>query len=438
MDDGDDGITTMMAGQEEYEWSEDEGEDVIVPMPGQDHVSVSAGGVGTGERGFQDGAAAAALFRQVSALLPLADGRVLVADQDDHRIRMLSADLQQVSTVAGDGEEGHRDGAATQAQLGGPGDLALLRDGRVLVADTENSCVRMLSADLQQVSTMAGDGEEGYRDGAAAQAQFISPSGLASLPDGRVLVVDSGNNRIRMLSADLLQVSTVAGDGDAGHRDGAAAQAQFNYAHGIALLPDGRVLVADSGNNRIRMLSADLQQVSTVVGDGGERHRDGIAVQAQIDYPTDLALLPDGRMLVATLGSRIRVLSADLLQVSTLTNVYELANNPALGLLPDGRLLHDGSRHCIRVFEGFPPALLSTKPSHKPPKKTKQKKKRSLAGGASSANDSSSGAKSPGPVPKRNCSVASRSSSAAMAASSSDSDSEEQPGGSAAEAEPLV
>ena len=137
---------------------------------------------------------------------------------------------------------------------------------------------------------------------------------------------------------------------------------------------------------------------------------------------------------------RSRVLSADLQQVSTLTNVGELGDPRALELLPDGRLLVSTTANRIHVLKGFPAAVLSTKPSHKPPKKTKQQqqqeKKRALAGGASA---SSSGARPSGPVPKRSRSGASSSSAAAAAAaSSSDSDSEEQPGGSAAEAEPLV
>ena len=69
---------------------------------------------------------------------------------------------------------------------------------------------------------MAGDGENGHRDGAAAQAQFNRPTDLALLPDSRVLVADQNNQRIRLLSADLqqvIQVSTVAGDGEWGHRD---------------------------------------------------------------------------------------------------------------------------------------------------------------------------------------------------------------------------
>jgi glucose/arabinose dehydrogenase len=383
--------------------------------------------VGTGEAGFQDGAAAAALFGAIYAMLQLPDGRVLVTDWNNHRIRMLSADLQQVSTVAGDGGYGRRDGAAAQAQFRNPSGLALLPDSRVLVADQHNHRIRVLSADLQQASTVAGDGEQGHRDGAAAQAQFSHPTGLTLLSDGCVLVADRNNHRIRMLSADLQQVSTVAGDGEDGHRDGAAAQAQFNYPTGFALLPDSRVLVADWDNHRIRMLSADLQQVSTVAGDGGYGRRDGAAAQAQFRNPTGLALLPDSRVLVTDQSNnRIRMLSADLQQVSTLTNVGELDNIDALRLLPDGRLLA-GSNYSIRVLEGFPAALLGTKPSRKAPKKKNQKKKkRALAGGASSS------------VPKRSRSGANSSSSAAAMASSSDSEGEEQPGGSAAEAEPLV
>ena len=157
-------------------------------------------------------------------------------------------------------------------------------------SDGGNNRIRLLSANLQQVSTVAGDGERGHRDGAAAQAQFSRPTGLALLPDGRVLVADQFNNHcIRVLSANLQQVSTVAGDGEVGHRDGATAQAQFDGSSDLALLPDGRVLLADQSNNRIRMLSADLQQVSTVAAaavsssdsEGSEEQPGGSAAEAE-------------------------------------------------------------------------------------------------------------------------------------------------------------
>jgi len=366
------------------EWEEG----MIIPMLGQALVTVGTV-MGTGEEGFQDGAAAHARFSTVFAMLCLPDSRVLVADFNNSRLRLLSADLQHVSTVAGDGEAGHRDGAAVQAQFFCPACLALLPDGCILVADFFSNRLRLLSADLQQVTTVAGDGEEGHRDGAAAQAQFQYPAGLALLPDGCVLVADRGNHRLRLLSAALQQVSTVAGDGERGHRDGVAAQAQFGDPSSLALLPDGCVLVADRGNHCLRLLSADLQQVSTVAGDGERGHRDGAAAQALFDSPNRLALLPDGRVLLSeSFGTRIRVLTADLQDVSTLT-IGGVNHAKSFELLLDGRLLvaHDNS---ISELEGLV-ILTGANPAAKPPKQKKKKKKRAIAGGAISSSSGGGG-----------------------------------------------
>jgi hypothetical protein len=329
----------------------------IIPMPGQEKLQINdLAVVATGQYGFNDGPAASAMFQSnISAMLRLQDGSVLVADDFNHRIRVLSADLLKVSTVAGDGEMGYRDGAAAQAQFRSPHAFTLLSDGRVLVADWGNHRIRMLSADLQQVSTVAGDGGHGHRDGAAAQAQFRSPHAFALLSDGRVLVADWGNHRIRMLSADLQQVIPVAGDGGHGHRDGAAAQAQLDHPAGLALLYDGRVLVADQGNHRIRMLSADLQQVIPVAGDGGHGHRDGAAAQAQFYYPFSLKHLEDGRVLLVDVNAAqctIRILNADLQQVSTLTEFDTLNSVSALELLEGGRILV-ANHGRIHVLEGL-------------------------------------------------------------------------------------
>jgi glucose/arabinose dehydrogenase len=447
----DEGIVQHLGGGDDDEDSEvEEGEaeeegDGVIPMPGQDLVTVGTIAGTVGEWGFHDGPAAEAMFQSgVSAMVCLPDGRVLLADNENHRLRMLSADLQEVSTVAGDGEQGNRDGAAAHARFGNDDEtqlcLALLPDGCVLVGDDENHRLRLLSADLQEVITVAGDGEQGYRDGAAAQAQFYWPQGLAVLPDGRVLVADCCNHRLRLLSADLQEVSTVAGDGEEAHRDGAAAQAQFNGPMGFALLPDGRVLVADSSNNRIRLLSADLQQVSTVAGDGEEGGRDGPVAQAQLDTPSNLLVLPDGRVLVIECHcQRIRVLSANLQEVSTLTNVDDLnLSIAALELLPDGRVLVSGGT-CIKVLEGFPPTLVTApKPA---PKVPKDLLKRALAGGASSSSSGGGASPSGQSARKRGRSSGAGPSSAAAAAPTSiDSEDDEQLGGSAAaaEAQPLM
>jgi WD40 repeat protein len=423
-------------------------EHTIIPMTGQELVAVSAI-AGTGEEGHQDGTAAEAMLYAIDDLLLLSDGRVLLTDYNNRwvfnfedqggRIRVLSADLQQVTTVAGGGVDGHQDGAAAQAQFRWPHSLALLSDGCVLVADRNNHCIRMLSADMQEISTVAGSSELGpgvagpgrygaYQDGAAAQARFRYPSCLAVLPDGRVLVADFGNACIRMLSANLQEVSTVAGDGVAGHQDGAAAQARFYWPSDLVVMLDGRVLVADKRNNCIRVLSANLQEVSTLTnadgrddpdtytvgGDVMDGHHDGAVVQARFSMPGNLALLPDGRVLVQQGQSdsdhSIRVLSADLQEVSTLA-IDDVDHVTSVELLPGGRVLIAGENR-IRMLEGLV-ALMGTKPAAKPPKT-----KRAPASGASA---SSGGAHSSQPALKRGRSGAGPSSAAAIS-SISDSD----------------
>jgi len=367
-----------------------------------------------------------------------------------------------VSTLAGDGESGYRDGAVGQARFHRPGALALLPDERVLVADMGNHRIRMIDAALQQVSTVTGVGEgPGYANGAAAHAQFRTLAGFAVLDDGSVLVADDGNNAIRMLSKDLSTVTTVAGNGENYPAlDDFALAAQFDGPSSLALLPDGRVLFTDKENNRIRVLHKipderesdseseetnlfryeSLGYVNTVAGGltsllGG--YNDGEATQALFDWPSNLLVLPDGRVLVVDQNearphnTRIRVLSADLLQVSTLTNVNGLLRNDgdhfnALALLADGRVLISAGNR-IHVLEG----LMSL--GNKPPDQAAVKRalKTKAGGGASSSSGSSSG-----PMQKRSRSGAS--SSAAAMAYSSDIEGEEQPGGSAAEAEPLV
>ena len=305
-----------------------------IPMPGIELVTVSAT-IGSGKNGCCDGSAATARFNFSSfAMLRLRDGRVLVVDFSNHHIRVVTTDLRRVWTL--------------DARFGHPSGLAQLPDGRVLVAEYSSHRIRLLSAELQEVSTPVGGVAE----------EFFRPTALAVLADGSVLVADSGRHRIRRLSADLERVSTVAG-GEMGYRDGAAAQ--FCSPDGLAVLPDGSVLVADRDNNRIRLLSADLQHVTTVGGDGTYGCRDGAMVQALFCHPQGLTLLPDGRVLVAQDDRNIRVLSADLQRVSTLTLVG-VEHAYAFAVLPDGRVLVAGDSR-VRVLAGL--AAANPKPAAK-------------------------------------------------------------------------
>jgi sugar lactone lactonase YvrE len=149
----------------------------------------------------------------------------------------------------------HGDGSP--AVLSDPFGVAVAEDGTVYVADAgDNNHIRKIAPD-GNITTLAG-GSEGFADGTGAQASFNTPSGLAIDAEGNLFVADTGNNRIRKVTPEGV-VSTVAGDGTAGYVDGAAAQAQFNGPIGVAVDEAGNVYVADTYNDRIRKISADGQ-----------------------------------------------------------------------------------------------------------------------------------------------------------------------------------
>jgi sugar lactone lactonase YvrE len=167
-----------------------------------------------------------------------------------------------VLTIAGDGTPRFRDASRPgQAGLSDPFGIAVAADGTIYVSDAgESNRIRKLAPD-GNVTTFAG-GNEGYADG--SPAAFNTPSGLAIDNVGNLLVADTGNNRIRKITPAGV-VSTVAGDGTAGYVDGPAASAQFNGPVGVSVDQHGTIYVADTYNDRIRGSRAD-GQVSTVAG----------------------------------------------------------------------------------------------------------------------------------------------------------------------------
>ena len=156
-----------------------------------------------------------------------------------------------VTTYAGDGAPGTADGAArTQARFADPFGVAVDREGNVYVADSgESNRVRKITP--QECQTLAGGASEGYQDGAGASAAFDTPSGLAIDRGGNLYVADTGNNRIRKITPEGT-VSTIAGDGVAGHADGVGVAARFNAPIGVAVDLNDNVYVADTYNDRIR------------------------------------------------------------------------------------------------------------------------------------------------------------------------------------------
>ena len=204
--------------------------------------------------GFADGSATAARFNDPHGIAVAPNGAVFVADYDNHRVRRVVRDALtgdvNVSTLAGSSSYGHADGNGTSAKLYRPAGLALDGAGYLYVADASNRRIRRIDAD-GEVITIAGNGSYAWKDGPLADASFETPVGLAIPPQGGLLVIDYTSHAIRWLRGDQ-QVVTVAGNNVIGSDDGLGASARFNYPRGIAVSPDGLLYIADGYNHRIR------------------------------------------------------------------------------------------------------------------------------------------------------------------------------------------
>ena len=247
-----------------------------------------------------------------------------------------------VSTLAGAGAPGFRDAASpTQATFADPFAAAMAPDGTIYVSDAgDSNRIRKISPD-GRVETFSGNGTESFADGPGLQAAFNTPSGLAIDEAGNVYVADTGNNRIRKISTRGV-VSTIAGDGTAGYADGPAPQAKFDGPIGVAVDKAGNILVADTYNDRVRLISSN-GQVTTLAGAKGPGYADGDAASALFDTPCALAVAADGSVMVADTGNhQLRRITPDG-KVSTIQVVFANETNPAqLSNVTGLTLTHDG------------------------------------------------------------------------------------------------
>jgi hypothetical protein len=271
-------------------------------------VSTFAGSSATGGA---DGDASVASFNRPRSVAVDANGTVYVADQDNHKIRKISA-AGVVSTLAGSGLRGSADDTGTAASFAFPYGIAVDASGNVYVGDQSNHKIRKITPD-GVVSTLAGSGANGGADGNGTAASFSNPAGVAVDRDGNVYVVEIGH-RVRRITA-AGEVSTVAGTGTAGSADGSAdgtgTAASFNQPQGIAIGRDGSLYVADSSNRKIRKITPD-GVVSTLAGTGVAGSADGNVADAQFNNPQGLALDASGQLYVADNGNnKVRKIAQD-------------------------------------------------------------------------------------------------------------------------------
>jgi DNA-binding beta-propeller fold protein YncE len=202
-----------------------------------------------------------------------------IADALNNRIRAMTPQ-GSLSTVAGDGRHDFRDGAAAQASFRYPWGLALdVASEKLYIADTYSHCLRVLDLQQGQVTTLAGKcGTPGLQGGAASDVRFRFPIGLAYRA-GVLYIADSDNHCIRRVEATG-QVTTFAGTcGSYGTSEGMVGIARFYFPRGIAFDDAGNLYVAEEINRRIRKVEPS-GRVSTLTG----AQKGALGLTAGYDY----------------------------------------------------------------------------------------------------------------------------------------------------------
>ncbi len=269
---------------------------------------------GTGMQGFggDGGMAVNARLNQPTGLALDAARNIYFADTGNHRIRKI-APSGVITTVAGTNAPGTGGEMmpATQSALRFPFNVSVDPMGSLYVADSGNNRVRKVDP-MGIIRTIAGTGVRGFTgDGMPAiGARLNLPLGVAVGSGGVVVVADSGNHRIRYIDAMGI-ITTIAGTGVQGFGgDGMAAKmALLNFPRGLAVDSVGNIFIADSNNSRIREIDAMSMNISTVVGTGipGFAGDGSAATNAQLNQPTAVIVDAMGNMIISDSGNnRIR------------------------------------------------------------------------------------------------------------------------------------
>ncbi|MCB9640587.1 MAG: hypothetical protein H6727_16945, partial [Myxococcales bacterium] len=252
--------------------------------------------------GYKDGAAIQALFKNPRGIASDSLGNLYVVDKGNYKLRVVDA-RRMVSSVAGS-TWGYTDGNSNQAKFRDVGPSTIDTLGNVYLSDS--GIIRKVDKN-GTVTTVSGDygSGPGYLDGPALQARFsVSIYGLAFNNKGELYIADSGNYRLRKLDLSA-NVVTVAGVGAGGYKDGPAMQAEFKSIRGLVFDSSGNLYIADSGNFRIRKLDL-LGNVTTVAG-SSRGYKDGAAAQALFEFIDVLVFDSLGNLYISE-GKRIRKL----------------------------------------------------------------------------------------------------------------------------------
>jgi sugar lactone lactonase YvrE len=255
-------------------------------------VTTLAGGVTSG---YVDGTGSSARFLDVTDLALDASGNLYIADYGNYCIRKITP-AGVVSTVAGNGVAGYADGVGANAQMGAVSGVVFNPARDILyVADMTNDCVRKIVVATGAVTTLVGKGSGSYAN--ESETPLGYPRGICCDASGNLFVTEFFGHRVRKITPSGV-VSTIAGSGDDGFRDASSTSAMFSYPSSVTVDAAGNLYVSDAGNYCIRQITP-AGDVSTMAGIPRQQgFLDGPAAVSLFGSPAGITMGANGVIFV--------------------------------------------------------------------------------------------------------------------------------------------
>jgi DNA-binding beta-propeller fold protein YncE len=265
------------------------------------------------------------------------DGALYFCEIGNHRVRRLDLKTHKLSTAAGTGTKGYSGdgGPALQASLNEPYEIRFDKAGNMFFVEMQNHIVRRVDARTKVISTVAGTGSPGFGgdSGPAVKAQFRQPHSIAFDPEGKLLVCDIGNNRIRRIDLKTGIIDTYAGSGEKKPTpDGAPlAGTPLNGPRALDLDPKGNLYLALREGNAVYRIDSHAGKIYHLAGTGekGYTGDGGPAKQAKLSGPKGISYSSDGGVYIADTESHtIRRIDLKSGVISTVLGTGERGDGP--------------------------------------------------------------------------------------------------------------